>query len=300
MWTASEPAMPNGFWPSANKGADEVCVRYDRDRGHINFDKKNQELKNVFFRAHTLSIGRFRVALELALRMKATPEAAVFLAQWPVDQQQAAMAESIDMVQRQHHIKRWSPAEIEEKAQQVILQHLIPGMVPQFRLESLHDSSPIIPTIRLSEQSPAVPLWYTDEQGVRRQIQPDWALTLMRRDKAFPCYLEVDRSTMSLESASGKRDMLLKLLAYWLYWRQTGNPFRMLMTCRSRERLEHMRELARKVVGKQAGLGLFWFAWKVPLIRISLRRSGDPCGKQRRRMMNITTWWKNGSARRNR
>ena len=31
------------------------------------------------------------------------------------------------------------------------------------------------------------------------------------------------------------------------------------MTCRSRERLEHMRELARKVVGKQAGLGLFWF-----------------------------------------
>ena len=64
---------------------------------------------------------------------------------------------------------------------------------------------------------------------------------------------------MSLESASGKRDMLLKLLAYLLYWRQTGNPFRMLMTCRSRERLEHMRELARKVVGKQAGLGLFWF-----------------------------------------
>ena len=122
-----------------NKGADEVCVRYDRDRGHINFDKKNQELKNVFFRAHTLSIGRFRVALELALRMKATPEAAVFLAQWPVDQQQAAMAESIDMVQRQHHIKRWSPAEIEEKAKQVILQHLIPGMVPQFRLESLHN-----------------------------------------------------------------------------------------------------------------------------------------------------------------
>ena len=88
----------------ANAGADEVCVRYDRDRGHINFDKKNQELKNVFFRAHTLSIGRFRVALELALRMKAAPEAAAFLAQWPVDQQQAAMAESLAMVQRQHHI----------------------------------------------------------------------------------------------------------------------------------------------------------------------------------------------------
>jgi len=34
----------------------------------------------------------------------------------------------------------------------------------------------------------------------------------------------------------------------------------MLMTCRSRERLEHLRALARDVVGKQAGAGLFWFA----------------------------------------
>ena len=117
-----------------------------------------------------------------------------------------------------------------------------------------------MPTVRLNDRGPEVPLWYTDDQGARRQIQPDWALTLLRRDDAFICYLEVDRSTTSLESVSGKRDMLLKLRAYWLYWQQSRQPFRMLMTCRSRERLEHMRALAREVVGKQAGSGLFWFA----------------------------------------
>jgi Replication-relaxation len=243
-----------------NKGADEVCVRYDRDRGRINFDKKNQELKDAFFRAHTVSIARFRVLIELALRMKAMPEAAACLAQWPVHQQQAAMAEALAILQRQHHAAPWSPAVFEAKAKQVIVEHLTPGMVPQFRLKSLRDVSPIAPTIRLNDQGPDVPLWYMDDQGARRQIYPDWALTLMRRDDAFTCYLEVDRSTSSLESASGKRDMYLKLRAYWLYWQQTGHPFRMLMTCRSRERLEHMRALAREVVGKQAGSGLFWFA----------------------------------------
>jgi hypothetical protein len=243
-----------------NKGADEVCVRYDRDRGRINFDKKNQELKNAFFLAHTLSIARFRVTLELALRMQASPEAAACLAQWPGHQQQAAMAESLAMVQRQYRAARWSPADLEAKAQQVILEHLIPGMVAPFRLDSLRDVPPIVPTVRLADRRPNMPLWYSDDHGARRQIQPDWALTLMRRDDAFVCYFEADRSTTSLESESGKRDMFLKLLAYWLYWRQTGHPFRMLMTCRSRERLEHMRALARDVVGKQAGLGLFWFA----------------------------------------
>jgi len=73
MWIELEPATRMDF-SLANKGADEVCVRYDRDRGRINFDKKNQELKDAFFRAHTLSIARFRVTLELALRMKASPE----------------------------------------------------------------------------------------------------------------------------------------------------------------------------------------------------------------------------------
>jgi hypothetical protein len=243
----------------ANKGADEVCVRYDRDRGRINFDKKNQELKDAFFRAHTLSIARFRVTLELALRMKASPEATACLAQWPGRQQHAAMAESLAMVRRQHHATRWSSADVEAKALQVILAHLIPGLVPQFRLGGLRDVAPIVPTVRLNDRWPDGPLRYTDEEGTRAKIQPDWALTLMRRDDAFDCFLEVDRSTTSLESVSGKRDMALKLRGYWLYWQQTGHPFRMLMTCRSRERLEHMRALARDVVGKQAGAGLFWF-----------------------------------------
>jgi hypothetical protein len=243
----------------ANKGADEVCVRYDRERGRINFDKKNQELKNVFFRAHTLSIARFRVTLELALRLQASPEAAAYLAQWPIYQQQVAMAESMGLLQRQNRAARWSPADGEAKAQQVILEHLIPGMVPQFRLESLRDMPPILPTVHLKDHGPEVPLWFTDDQGARRQIQPDWALTLMRRDDPFDCFLEADRSTTSLESKTGKRDMKLKMLGYWLYWRQTGHPFRMLMTCLSRQRLEHLRALAREVVGKQAGHGLFWF-----------------------------------------
>src|SRR5215211_5386828 len=30
----------------ANKGADEVCVRYDRERGRVDWNKKNAELKD--------------------------------------------------------------------------------------------------------------------------------------------------------------------------------------------------------------------------------------------------------------
>jgi hypothetical protein len=154
------------------------------------------------------------VTLELALRMKALPEAAERLAHWPVHVQQAAIQDALALFRRQHHAARWSPAVFEAKAQQLILAYLIPGLVPQLRLESLRDVSPIVPRVRLKDHGPDVPLWYTDDQGTRRQIQPDWPFTLLHRDEAFDCLLEVDRSTTSLASASGKRDMFLKLRGY--------------------------------------------------------------------------------------
>src|SRR5687767_13831776 len=49
----------------ADKGADEVCLRYGYERGKIRWVQKNQELKDAYFRAHTLSTARFRVSLEM-------------------------------------------------------------------------------------------------------------------------------------------------------------------------------------------------------------------------------------------
>jgi hypothetical protein len=243
-----------------NKGADEVCMRFNRERGRIDWDKKNQELKYPFLRPHTLSIARFRVSLELALRAKSYPEAAEHIRQWPADRQQAAMEEALTWVVRRHHLASVDPSPSQRKAEHIILAHLVPGMVPEVRLKSLRDIPSFEPKVRLCDHGPTLPLYYRDDAGIERRIEPDWSLTLIDGSAVFDCHVEADRSTIPLESETGKRDMYLKLRAYLWYWQQTGHPFRMLMTCLSPERLEHMRALAREVVGTQAGSGLFWFA----------------------------------------
>ena len=55
----------------------------------------------------------------------------------------------------------------------------MPGMLPQIRLSTLKDVRPIMPTVRLKENGPEVPLYYTDEKGKRRRIIPDWSFTLI-------------------------------------------------------------------------------------------------------------------------
>ena len=64
-------------------------------------------------------------------------------------------------------------------------------------------------------------------------------------------------------------DFFLKLRAYWLFWKQQQElatqglsaltTFRVLTTCRSRERFENLRALAREVDDKQTGSEMFWF-----------------------------------------
>ena len=178
----------------ANKGADEVCVRYDRERGRIDWNKKNAELKDAYFRAHTLSTAKFRVALEMGLRQKAFPEAQEVVAHWPAEQQQAAMQEALAVLRRQNTAARWTPEVFEAKARTVILEHLVPGMLPQIRLNALKNVHPITPTVRLKENGPEVPLYYTDEKGKRRRIIPDWAFTLIDGDDDLDFFLETDRS----------------------------------------------------------------------------------------------------------
>jgi hypothetical protein len=245
-----------------NKGADEVCRHDGWERGRIDWHKKNREFRDIFFRApHTLSITRFRVSLELALRAKAVPEALQLVHRWPVAQQQASMEESVAWLTRHYGAAPCpSPALFEGKAETLILQHLIPGMIPQVRLRTLRQITPMVPTLRLHHRAPEVPLRYTDEQGMVHRVTPDWPFTLIAADQAFDLFLEADRSSTTLVAETdSKRDMLRKLRGYWRYWQQTGRPFRVLMTCKSRERLEHLRDLAREMVGKQPGAGLFWF-----------------------------------------
>jgi hypothetical protein len=243
-----------------NKGADEVCLHDGRERGRVDWRKKNHELKDVLFRAHTLSIARFKVTLELALRAKAVPEALQLLRRWPVAQQQAAMEEALAWLTRHHRSAQWAPGMFEAKAQTLILQHLISGMIPQVRLRTLRQLSPLVPALRLHDRAPDVPLRYTDDQGAGRTLRPDWPFTLIYGDEALDFFHEADRSTTTLVAETdNKRDMRLKLQAYWRYWQQTGYPFRVLMTCKSRERLDHLQDLAREMVGDQPGAGLFWF-----------------------------------------
>jgi hypothetical protein len=244
-----------------NKGADEVCLHDGWERGRVDWHKKNHELKNnVLFRPHTLAVARFKVTLELALRTYAVPEALQVLSGWPVQQHQEVMEEALAWLARHHRSARWAPAECAAHAQRLILQHLIPGLIPQVRLRTLRQCSSILPTLRLHRQAPEVPLRYIDDQGAVRTLKPDWPFALIHADQAFDLFHEADRSTTTLVAETDrKRDMLLKLRGYWRYWQQTGHPFRVLMTCKSRERLEHLRDLAREMVGDHAGAGLFWF-----------------------------------------
>jgi hypothetical protein len=250
-------------------------VHFDRDRGKIDWNKKNAELKDAFFREHTLSTAKFRVSLEMGLRQKALAEAEQVFERWSAREQHEALEEASAALVRQTQRAKWTPEIYAAKARQVVLEHVVPGVLPQIRLPRVATRvSLITPSVRLKARGPEVPLWFTDEQGKAHKIEPDWPFTLVVSGKVGDmealCFLETDRSTTTLETVSGKRDMLLKYRRYWSYWKQEqakfaqGLPaqhmFRVLTTSRSERRLEHLREVARKADDKQSGSALFWFA----------------------------------------
>jgi hypothetical protein len=249
-----------------NKGADEVCLRYGYERGKIDWTKKNQELKDAYFRAHTVSTAKFRVTLEMGLRQKAIARAAENFADWLPEQQGQVMQEALTAVERQnrHVASSWTPGAFDAKARRVVLEHLVPGMLPQLRLRSMATVPPVMPSVRLKPIGPQVPLVYTSDEGKQRRIIPDWAFTLINERRELDAFLETDRSTMT------RGDFFSKLRGYWLFWLEQkqkaaqGLPamtaFRVLTTCKSRERAEGLRLIAREVDDRKQGSFMFWFA----------------------------------------
>jgi hypothetical protein len=261
----------NGWvYAIANQGADEVCVRFDRERGHIDWNKKNGELKDAYFRAHTLRTARFAVTLALGLREKALRQAEeqVFR-RWPRYEQSRVMEEALALLRRQNHSARWDKQTFVDKATTLGLENVVAldqvatGLIPQLCVPSLERVHRLIPRVRLKAQGPDVPLFYTDEKGKERKILPDRPVTLIDGNEELDFFVETDRSTMT------NHDFYLTLRAYWLFWKQErektrqGLPaqdrFRVLTTCRSKDRYENLRRLSRAVDDRQTASEMFLF-----------------------------------------
>lgn len=97
-------------------------------------------------------------------------------------------------------------------------------------------------------------------EGERLPIAPDAFFTLEDKNCYMHFFLEVDRSTMSLER------MLKKYKGYWS-WRAEGSHerklkipnFRVFSVSQTEERKENMRRIARKANGQENGSLMFWF-----------------------------------------
>jgi hypothetical protein len=98
-------------------------------------------------------------------------------------------------------------------------------------------------------------------------IVPDGLFTLEDAHKAMDFFVEADQSTMDLKR------MFWKIRAYWewyCHWdKRNGEPynqkldvgpFRVLMLCKSEDRKENLRYIAREADPKGIGLSMFYFA----------------------------------------
>jgi hypothetical protein len=94
---------------------------------------------------------------------------------------------------------------------------------------------------------------YHDPTGKERTIEPDWAFTLLEGNDRLDFFLEADRSTMP------NTDYLAKLRAYWLYWTQKRDAFRVLTVCKSEARTRNLRSIARHAYDEPTGAAMFWF-----------------------------------------
>ena len=86
-----------------------------------------------------------------------------------------------------------------------------------------------------------------------RQIIPDWPFTLIDGRVRGDFFLEADRSTMTTG------DYLSKLKAYWRYWTETHDPFRVLTVSKSADRTRNLRTIARHAYDEEYGARMFWF-----------------------------------------
>jgi len=178
---------------------DELTIRFPEKitRGAIDWDKKNNELKDSRSIAHTLMSSNFWVALHLDLK-----------------------------------------------------DH---------------------PHVALSPESPGNELIYARE-GKPCKVKPDKSFTLIdrARGRTMHFFREDDRSTMPNERTTlPDKDFLDKLRGYWQFYKQEkekarqGLPalagFRVLVTCKTLQRAENLRAIAKKADNLQKGSDLYWF-----------------------------------------
>jgi hypothetical protein len=97
-------------------------------------------------------------------------------------------------------------------------------------------------------------------EGERLPIAPDAFFTIESKDYLAHFFLEADRSTMTRER------MLNKFKGYWNWRLEEGQKrklgianFRVLTVCLSEERVESLRQIAKKAGGGQTGSDMFWF-----------------------------------------
>lgn len=112
-------------------------------------------------------------------------------------------------------------------------------MIADFRVTLHLASRPLLPGLR--------DLPYRDG-AKQRKITPDWSFTLLDGGDRLDYYLEADRSTMTTG------DYLLKLRAYWLYFTQKQEAFRVLTVCKSEARVRNLVTIARQIDSP-----FFWF-----------------------------------------
>jgi len=96
--------------------------------------------------------------------------------------------------------------------------------------------------------------------GERQVVFPDAFFTVEDQGELLHFFVEMDRSTMTLQR------FLEKMRAYWQYWKSQGyqrkygiEAFRVLTVAKSRERAENLRAISRLADDYQKGSEMFWF-----------------------------------------
>jgi hypothetical protein len=174
-----------------DKGADLLSETYGMDRGKIDWNEKNNEVREQYIQ-HTLMVSDFRACL--ALSLKGNPETEL-------------------------HWLMGGDLEIKQEV--------------RFKEEGKEKRLPIIPD----------GFFQIEDSGGKMHF-----------------FLEADRSTMT------NTRYFNKMRAYWLWWQKGGQKslgienFRVLTITKTKERLENLIEVTKRVNNSQACSYMFWFA----------------------------------------
>jgi hypothetical protein len=240
-----------------DRGADLVCARYGLPRGNIGWNKKNSTLHDYLFREHTLGVSRFCVAIDRGIRHLRKMQAQDEFSRWSPEQRDAAIFEELGHLKRCYaHAVTWRNEQWADRAHAKVLEDLALTITPRVQLAPESQ--------RLEDQ-----LWYRDQAGEQRKVEPDWPFSIINGKDVLDCALEWDRSTVRLETTTGQRDMLARFRAYWSYYKEqrerarqglaAHNKLRVLTVAKSEERAEHLSQVARRADEKQTGSSMFWF-----------------------------------------